>query len=94
MRHAAMLRVRNGDAGVKVFVSYGHAHSDWVQDRLVPVLETGGASVFVDYRHFAAGHSVIGRMDTWQDQAERHVLVPASCPMSVGATRGGSHVGR
>jgi hypothetical protein len=70
-----MLRTRNGDAAMKVFVSYSHAQSDWVQDRLVPVLEAGGASVFVDYRHFAAGHTVIGQMDKWQDQAERHVLV-------------------
>jgi hypothetical protein len=62
-------------ASVKVFVSYSHAQTDWVQDRLVPVLEAGGASVFVAYRHFAAGHTVIGQMDTWQDQAERHVLV-------------------
>lgn len=70
-----MLRARNGDAGMKVFVSYSHAQSDWVQDRLVPVLEAVGASGFIDYRHFAAGHTVIGQMDTWQDHAERHVLV-------------------
>jgi hypothetical protein len=68
-----MLRARNRHAGTKVFVSYSHAQSDWVQDR--PVLEASGASVFVDYRRFAAGHAVIGQMDSWQDQAERHVLV-------------------
>jgi hypothetical protein len=34
-----------------------------VQDRLVPVLEAGGASVFVDSRHFAAGRTVISEMD-------------------------------
>jgi len=62
-------------ASVKVFVSYSHAQTDWVQDRLVPVLEAGGASVFVDYRHFAAGHTVIGQMDTYQDQADWHLLV-------------------
>jgi hypothetical protein len=28
---------------MKVFVSYSHARSDRVQDRLVPVLEAGGA---------------------------------------------------
>ncbi len=38
-----MLRARSGDAGMKVFVSYSHARSDRVQDRLVPVLEAGGA---------------------------------------------------
>lgn len=63
------------NAAMKVFVSYSHAQGDWVQDRLVPSLEAGGASVFVDYRHFVAGHPVIGQMDVWQDQAERHVLV-------------------
>ena len=31
-----MLRTRNGDAHMKVFVSYSHAQSDWVQDRLLP----------------------------------------------------------
>jgi len=44
-----MLRTRNGDAGMKVFVSYSHAQSDWVQDRVVPVLEAGGAEVLVDH---------------------------------------------
>ncbi|HTW69485.1 MAG TPA: hypothetical protein VME47_06335 [Acetobacteraceae bacterium] len=40
---------------MKVFVSYSHAQSDWVQDRLPPVLEAGGADVLVDYRHFDRG---------------------------------------
>ena len=87
-----MLHARNGDAGMKLFVSYSHAQSDWVQDRLVPVLEAGGAEVFIDYRHFAAGHTVIGQMDTWQGQAERHALATTTGNLLVDATHRGSHM--
>jgi hypothetical protein len=87
-----MLRARNRDAGMKVIVSYSHAQSDWMQDRLVPVLEASGASVFVDYRHFAAGHTVFGQMDKWQDQAERHVLATTTGNLFVDATHSGSHM--
>ena len=60
---------------VKVFVSYAHSEQSWVVDRLVPVLEAGGAEVIIDIRHFRAGRTVTGEMDQWQDQADRHVLV-------------------
>jgi hypothetical protein len=60
---------------VKVFVSYAHSEQSWVLDRLVPVLEAGGAEIIIDIRQFRAGRTVIGEMDQWQDQADRHVLV-------------------
>ena len=38
---------------MKVFVSYSHAQSDWVRDRM-PCLEAGGAVVLVDWKLFTA----------------------------------------
>jgi hypothetical protein len=63
---------------MKVFVSYSHAQSDWVRDRLVPCLEAGGAKVLIDWKLFTAGRTVVGQMDTTQDQAEKHLLVLSS----------------
>ena len=41
----------------------------------MPVLEGGGTAVFVDWRGFPAGQTVIGQMVTWPHQAGRHVLM-------------------
>jgi len=60
---------------MKVFVSYSHQQLDWVRGRLVPILEAGGAKVLVDYKLFELGRTVMGQMDTTQDQADRHILV-------------------
>ena len=60
---------------MKVFVSYNHAQSDWVWDRLVPCLKSGGAEVLIDRDRFRAGGGVYRQMDTTQDEADRHVLV-------------------
>jgi hypothetical protein len=57
---------------VKVFVSYNHAQTDWVRNRLVPCLEAGGAESAVDWKRFTAGRTVVGQMDATQDQADRH----------------------
>jgi hypothetical protein len=59
---------------MKVFISYSHQESDWVRNDLVPVLEAGGAEVLVDHKLFKAGRTVLGQMDSTQDQADRHVL--------------------
>ncbi|MCY2987081.1 MAG: toll/interleukin-1 receptor domain-containing protein [Planctomycetota bacterium] len=59
----------------KVFVSYCHAQSEWVGDRLVPVLKAGGAHVLIDRERFEAGKAILGQMDAVQDQAERQLLV-------------------
>jgi hypothetical protein len=60
---------------MKVFVSYSHAQSDWVRNRLVPCLEAGGAEVLIDWKLFTAGRTVLGQMDSTQDWAEKHILV-------------------
>lgn len=58
-----------------VFVSYSHHQGDWVRDRLVPVLEAGGADVRIDRQRFTAGKAVRGQMDAEQDAADVHLLV-------------------
>lgn len=62
----------------KVFVSCSHTNTDWVRDRLVPVLKASGAEVIVDYEVFGPGGGVHRQMDTWQDKADKHVLVLSS----------------
>jgi hypothetical protein len=64
-----------GDACVQVFVSYSHTNTDWVRDRLVPVLKASGAEVFVDVERFEPGGGMHRQMDEWQDKADKHVLV-------------------
>lgn len=59
----------------KLFISYAHADQDWVLNRLVPVLEAGGAEIVIDVRQFRAGRTVMGEMDQWQDTADRQILV-------------------
>ena len=59
----------------KVFVSYSHTTTDWVRDRLVPVLKASGAEVFVDAERFEPGGGLHRQMDAWQDKADKHVLV-------------------
>ena len=59
----------------KVFVSYCHAQGEWVWDRLVPVLNAGGAEVLIDRERFVAGKAMFQQMDDVQDQAERQLLV-------------------
>lgn len=61
--------------GKKVFISYDHNQVEWVEKRLVPSLEAGGADILIDYREFAAGRAVIGQMDSTQDKADVHILV-------------------
>lgn len=58
-----------------MFVSYCHRQSNWVHQRLIPVLRASGATVSVDIDHFEAGQTVIGQMDGLQDSADRHILV-------------------
>ena len=61
--------------GKKVFISYSHKQSEWVRDRLCPVLKAGGAEVLIDVKRFQAGVAVHQQMDTTQDEAEIHLLV-------------------
>ena len=59
----------------KVFISYNHQQGPWVLERLTPCLEAGGAEVLIDRQRFAVGQPVVGQMDAWQDQADRHLLI-------------------
>jgi hypothetical protein len=59
---------------VKVFISYSHAHAEWVFTNLEPCLRAGGAEVLIDRRNFVAGPGVVGQMDAVQDRADRHIL--------------------
>ncbi len=61
--------------GKSVFVSYNHSQGEWVWDRLVPVLEAGGAEVQLDRERFTAGRGLLGQMDATQDSADVHLLV-------------------
>jgi len=62
-------------AADSIFLSYAHAQSDWVFERLLPALRGGGAQVIVDRERFAAGRAVVGQMDEWQDAAAKTLLV-------------------
>lgn len=68
---------RRLDSALKIFVSYSHQQSDWVRDRLIPVLRAGGLEVLFDER-FRAARALVAEMDALQDQADRHVLVLSS----------------
>jgi hypothetical protein len=58
-----------------VFVSYSRPESDWVWERLVPVLEAAGAEVLIDREQFGAARAVYRQMDKVQDRAELNLLV-------------------
>jgi hypothetical protein len=60
---------------MRIFVSYSHKQSEWVHQRLIPVLRGAGGEVLVDIDHFLAGRRVKGQMDALQSSASRHVLV-------------------
>ncbi len=60
---------------MRIFISFSHQQIDWVKNRLVPCLTAGGAEVIIDYQHFTIGKAVVGQMDNWQDQADKHLLV-------------------
>jgi hypothetical protein len=60
---------------MSIFVSYSHKQSEWVHQRLIPVLRAAGGDVLVDIDHFKAGQTVIGQMDNLQSRAKLHVLV-------------------
>jgi hypothetical protein len=59
---------------MSIFVSYSHKQSEWVHQRLIPVLRAAGGDVLVD-TDFKAGQTVIGQMDKLQSGAGHHVLV-------------------
>lgn len=59
----------------RVFISYNHQQGPWVRERLTPCLEAGGAEVLIDRQRFTVGQPVVGQMDAWQDQADKHLLV-------------------
>lgn len=61
--------------GKKVFVSYSHKQGDWVWDRLVPCLKSGGAEVKIDHKRFRLGLALFSQMDALQDEAEASLLV-------------------
>jgi hypothetical protein len=58
-----------------VFISYCHNQGDWVWDRLVPCLRSGGADVHIDRERFEVGKAVVGQMDAVQDRTAIAVLV-------------------
>jgi hypothetical protein len=58
-----------------IFVSYSHRQGEWVWDRLLPVLEAGGATVHIDRERFTAGKAVLPQMDAVQDAAAISLLV-------------------
>lgn len=60
---------------MRIFISFSHQQIDWVKNRLVPCLTAGGAEIIIDYQHFTIGKAVVGQMDNWQDQADKHLLV-------------------
>src|SRR3990172_3887487 len=59
---------------MKIFISYSHSKHQTLIDKILPVIEAGGCEPLIDVRHFKAGQSVIGQMDSIQDSAERQVL--------------------
>lgn len=59
----------------KIFVSYCHAQKEWVLTRLVPCLEAGGVDVLIDRECFEAAKSLVFQMDSWQDQADKNILI-------------------
>jgi hypothetical protein len=58
-----------------VFVSYCHQQGEWVWDRLLPLLEAGGATVHIDREQFTAGKALVPQMDALQDAAAISLLV-------------------
>jgi TIR domain len=58
-----------------VFVSYSRHQSDWVWERLVPVLRAGGAGILIDREQFEAARAVYKQMDDVQDRADLNILV-------------------
>jgi TIR domain len=64
-----------------VFVSYRQRTPDkeWVQKTLVPRLEAAGVRVFVDYKHFRLGATLIPEMERGVEQSRYTlaVLTPA-----------------
>ncbi len=58
-----------------VFVSYSRHQSEWVWERLVPVLRAAGAEMLIDREQFEAARAVYRQMDDVQDRAELNVLV-------------------
>lgn len=61
--------------GRKVFISYSHRNGDWVWNKLVCVLEAGGAEVIIDKKRFELGLDVFKQMDVAQDEADVQLLV-------------------
>ena len=58
-----------------VFVSYSWHQSEWVWERLVPVLRAGGAEILIDREQFEAARAVFRQMDDVQDRADLNLLV-------------------
>lgn len=59
----------------KIFVSYSHKQVDWVRNRLIPCLRSGGIEIDLDYERFKAGVAIVGQMDKAQDEARATLLV-------------------
>jgi CheY-like chemotaxis protein len=46
-----------------VFISYSHKNKDWVRNVLLPRLEKANLKVFIDFRDFRVGASIIKEME-------------------------------
>lgn len=58
-----------------IFISYSHADSDWVKNRLLPELEQHNFTSFIDHKDFRSGASSVQEMERGVLETRRTLLV-------------------
>ena len=72
----------SSSGATSIFISYSHQQSEWVLDRLVPVLEAGGTEVLVDPEPRDASTKPSPATEKLQDKADGQILVFSSSYMT------------